>query len=89
MEKKPGYKTSEFWVTFATSIAAIFNQSGIFGEYQLPIEAVVTLAGLVATYVISRTVIKSSEAKAEAGVISAQTNAAQTQQVTGSDGSGI
>ena len=55
---KPGYKTSEFWVTAVTSLAMIFNQSGLLGSIVLPLEAIGTVAGLLASYIISRGVAK-------------------------------
>lgn len=55
---KQGYKTTEFWVTVATKIAVILNTSGLLGSFTLPLETVATLAGLAASYVIGRSVVK-------------------------------
>lgn len=55
---KPGYKTSEFWVTTITSIATVINQSGVLGSFALPVESIATVAGIVATYVLSRGIAK-------------------------------
>lgn len=55
---KPGYKTSEFWVTAITSIATIVNQSGVLETFVLPVEALATIAGLAATYILSRGLAK-------------------------------
>lgn len=57
-EAKSGYKTSEFWVTALTSIATVLNQSGVLGSFVLPTEAIATIAGIVASYVISRGLAK-------------------------------
>lgn len=58
---KDGYKTSEFWVSAISSIALVLNQSGILGEFVLPIEAIGTIAGIIASYVISRGVAKLNQ----------------------------
>lgn len=55
---KPGYKTSEFWVTTITSIVVALNTSGILGSFTLPTEAIATIAGIVASYILSRGVAK-------------------------------
>ena len=55
---KPGYKTSEFWVTAITSLGTVVNQSGLLGSFTLPVEAIATIAGIVATYVLSRGIAK-------------------------------
>lgn len=53
-----GYKTTEFWVTTLSSLAVIANQSGLLGDFILPVEAIATIAGIVGSYVISRGVAK-------------------------------
>lgn len=68
MEKKPGYKTTEFWLAVITSVATLLNQSGVLGSFTLPIESIVTVAGIVISYVIGRSVVKTGEAKATAEV---------------------
>lgn len=55
---KAGYKTSEFWVTAVTSLLVTLNQSGVLGSITLPVESIATIAGVIATYVISRGVAK-------------------------------
>jgi len=56
-----GYKTTEFWVTTITSLVVILNQSGILGTFVIPTEAVMSIAGIVASYVISRGVAKNGK----------------------------
>lgn len=68
MEKKKGYKTTEFWLALVTSVATLLNQSGILGDFTLPLEAVAGIAGVVISYIIGRSVVKSGEAKAQAEV---------------------
>jgi len=55
---KTGYKTTEFWVTAITSISGLLNQAGILGSVILPVEALASLAAIVASYVIGRSYIK-------------------------------
>lgn len=56
-----GYKTTEFWVATLSSLAVIANQSGLLGEFILPVEAIATIAGIVGSYVLSRGVAKISK----------------------------
>lgn len=52
---KPGWKTTEFWVTVATSLWAMFGQS-------LPAAAQgVVVAVASAAYAVSRAVVKASD----------------------------
>jgi hypothetical protein len=60
MQNKKGYQTSEFWVATIGSVAGILNQSGLFG-FMLPIEALVTLASMPISYIMSRTYVKGSK----------------------------
>lgn len=53
---KSGWKTSEFWVTTVTSIVTIINQADL--GFTLPTEAIATIAGLAATYILSRGIAK-------------------------------
>lgn len=53
-----GMKSSEFWVTTIAGIAAWANQSGLLGSVVLPAEALATIAGIIASYVISRGLAK-------------------------------
>jgi len=56
---KSGYKTTEFWVTLATSVVTTLNASGILGSVTLPLETIATLAGLAASYVLGRSIVKA------------------------------
>ena len=52
---KSGWKTSEFWVTIATSNLILFNeQLGL----NLPVDAIVSIAGVVIAYVFGRSIVK-------------------------------
>lgn len=53
-----GYRTSEFWVTVIVTVATLLNQSGILGSVVLPIEVVTTIAGIAASYIVSRGLAK-------------------------------
>lgn len=55
-----GYKTTEFWAMVATGLTVWLNQSGLIG-IQLPVEAVVSLSGLVASYVFGRSIVKKAD----------------------------
>lgn len=60
---KPGYKTTEFWVFLVTSLGTALNQSGILGTLMLPIEAIASVVGIAATYIIGRAWTKAGAAK--------------------------
>lgn len=62
---KPGYKTSEFWVTTVGSLVVALNQSGLLGSVVLPKDAILAIVGAVATYVISRGLAKLNVNDAE------------------------
>ena len=52
---KAGWRTSEFWVTIATSNLILFNeQLGL----HLPVDAIVSIAGVVIAYVFGRSIVK-------------------------------
>lgn len=51
MEDRKGIQTSEFWVTAVTSIVTLLN-SGL--GWSLPTEAIATMAGVAAAYILSR-----------------------------------
>lgn len=70
---KPGYKTSEFWVTALTSLFAILNDSGVLHFHLDPNTVYATVAG-AAAYVTSRSAVKAAQAYL----------AAKTQKVDGS-----
>jgi len=48
---KAGWKTSEFWVTVVTANVPLLNAA--LG-WNLPVEAMATMVGVVASYVLSR-----------------------------------
>jgi len=52
-----GMKSSEFWITVVTSVVTLLNQSGLLGT-PLPVEAIASIAGIVATYALSRGLAK-------------------------------
>jgi len=54
---KPGYKTTEFWLSALTAMLTILNQSGAIG-HAIPTDAVLSIAGVVAAYIASRAVVK-------------------------------
>ena len=56
--EKPGWKTTEFWLTLATALIALFNDSGAFG-FTLPAETITPVVAGVATYVVSRSGTKA------------------------------
>lgn len=58
---KPGYKTTEFWLTLAATIMALFNQSGAFG-FTVPAETIMPIFTGVAAYVVSRSGTKAMAA---------------------------
>lgn len=60
---KPGYKTTEFWLTAITGLVAIVNQSGAF-HFQIPVETVTQVVTVVGAYVGSRSVLKAVQAYA-------------------------
>lgn len=52
---KAGIKTSEFWLSLVGAIIPVLNSSlGL----AIPIEGILSVAGMVVAYVISRTAIK-------------------------------
>lgn len=54
---KPGWKTTEFWSTVATSLVVVLNQA--FG-WHIPVDTVLALVGGVAAYVLSRGLAKKT-----------------------------
>ena len=58
MPTKAGYKTTEFWVTMITALTTTLNQSGLLGSVVLPIEAIASIAAIVAGYALSRGLAK-------------------------------
>lgn len=49
--KKPGYKTTEFYVTVAASLIAILNKAF---DWNIPSDTLTQVVGVVAAYVLSR-----------------------------------
>ena len=60
---KTGYKTTEFWLTVVTTVVTLLNQSGLLGSIVLPVEGIMTVAGVVSTYIISRGFAKIAKDK--------------------------
>lgn len=56
---KSGVKTSEFWLAFVTSAVTLLNQSGILGDFTLPVESIVGVAGVVISYILGRSFVKA------------------------------
>lgn len=54
-DPKPGWKTSEFWVTVAGSLVAILNSA--FG-WHIPADTILTVVAGIAAYVFSRGLAK-------------------------------
>lgn len=54
---KPGIKTTEFWLTFATAVVTVLNAANIL-PFVIPQETVLQVVGGVAAYVLSRGVAK-------------------------------
>lgn len=65
---KPGYKTSEFWLSVVAAIVGLLMASGVVGEGSMWAQALgmVSTALAAAGYATSRGITKGSEAKAEA-----------------------
>lgn len=59
--KKPGWKTTEFWLTSIYALVAILNGSGAL-HYQIPLETVAAAGQGIAVYVASRSVTKAAGA---------------------------
>lgn len=51
---KPGYKTSEFWMTAMVTIISLLNQSGLLGSIVMPPETLAAVIMPIMTYIISR-----------------------------------
>ena len=52
---KAGWKTSEFWATAVASMVPLLNEAM---GWNLPVEAMVALAGSIAAYVLPRGMAK-------------------------------
>lgn len=54
-EPKPGYLTTEFWLTVSASLIAFANTT--FG-WHIPTDELLTIIGVIASYVLSRGLAK-------------------------------
>lgn len=59
MNPKPGYKTTEFWLTVATSVVSFVVASGV--QNDTVVQMVATATGVLAAmgYTVSRTMMKA------------------------------
>lgn len=58
IEQKPGWKTSEFWVTVAGTLLPLLNESGALG-FRIPVETVIQGIYAIMAYVGSRSLLKA------------------------------
>jgi hypothetical protein len=58
-DTKPGYQTTEFWLTALTTFGTLLNQSGVIGV-TVPIETVLTYITPVVAYIFGRSYVKGS-----------------------------
>ena len=58
---KPGYKTTEFWVTAATSLITILNDSGLL-HVHLEANTIYAVVASGVAYVTSRSFTKAAQA---------------------------
>ena len=63
---KPGWKTTEFWITMAMMVVGVLLESGILaaGSQLAVVAGVVLQLGSALGYKASRTSVKNAEAKA-------------------------
>lgn len=54
-----GYKTSEFWVTVIVGLLVALNQSGILGDFKIPVEAMNDIITLAVSFVLGRFGLKA------------------------------
>lgn len=52
-----GWKTTEFWATVAGALVTILNKAF---NWNLPPDAIISIVGGIAAYVISRAVVKAA-----------------------------
>lgn len=57
---KNGIKTTEFWLALIATIITFLNEQLGFN---LPKEAILTIAGIIISYILSRTVVKVNATK--------------------------
>jgi hypothetical protein len=62
MEEKPGYKTSEFWLTLVTIVLTMLASAGVFGEQSNPYKVIEIGLGILAAmgYSFSRSSVKKA-----------------------------
>jgi hypothetical protein len=67
-EHKPGYKTSEFWLTFAAMLVGTLIAADVVAEGTAAFKILGLAAGILAAlgYTVSRAFVKGAEAKADA-----------------------
>lgn len=66
-ERKPGWKTSEYWLSIAAFVISTVVLGGGFIENEAVIQALSVLAGLLGgSYSVGRSLVKSAEAKRDA-----------------------
>ena len=65
MEPKPGFKTSEFWLSLAAVVVSYVISSDVLGEGTVQAKAVMIVATVLAAlgYTASRAIVKSSSKK--------------------------
>lgn len=61
METKPGYQTTEFWVTILTALAGLINWTGIW-DFMSNYHSGVIAAVVAAAYTVSRGIAKQGVA---------------------------
>jgi len=68
---KPGYKTTEFWLTVAAVVVGLLLSSGAFSEGETPYQILSFIASALAAlgYSFSRAMVKGSEARVEAAKV--------------------
>tara|TARA_R110000824_G_C15185876_1_gene674258 strand:- start:370 stop:609 length:240 start_codon:yes stop_codon:yes gene_type:complete len=69
MEKRKGYKSTEFWMNSVGLIAGIIMGSGVFGDNQYTqLIGGIIAAVCGASYTLGRSMVKSKESLAQAHV---------------------
>lgn len=82
---KPGWQTSEFWMTIAANVVAILAALGVIGPHDRPgvegalQQAIIAIAGFAAAaatlwrYISGRVALKSEEVRAQVKVLTEST----------------
>jgi len=62
MDTKPGYKTTEFWLTFAAMVLSLLFAAGLFGEQSAVYKVLEVGAAVLASlgYTVTRGAIKKA-----------------------------